>query len=117
MFEQDPLLFRLEENYRAAERMLSNPWWESEYDDLFDPAFTVDLPFAPPGMDQHLGIGQLLPHKEWLCRTVSNWYVKDMKLYLELDDYGFIRRYDETLNPINKMNSINKPLPAFPYMY
>lgn len=88
MFDHNPLLFRLEENYCAAERMLLNPWWESEYDDLFDPAFTIDLPFAPPGMDQHLGVGQLLPHKEWLCRTVSNWYVKDMKLYGPRDPFG-----------------------------
>ena len=84
----NPLLFRMPENYKAAEKMMSSPWWQPEYEDLFDPAFTVDMPFAPPGMDQHLGIGQLLPHKEWLNRTVKNWYVKDMKVYGPRDPFS-----------------------------
>ena len=82
------LTFRLEENYQAAERMMSGPWWESEYEDLFAPEFEVDFPFAPPGMDQHLGAGHLLAHKEWMCRTVKNWYVRDMKIYGPKDPFG-----------------------------
>ena len=83
-----PILFRMEENYAAAERMMGGPWWEPRFDDLFDPDFTVDLPFAPPGMDQHLGVGQLRAHKEWMCRTVKNWYVRDMKIYGPRDPFG-----------------------------
>lgn len=84
----DPLLFKMPENYDAAKTMMANPWWEPEYDELFTPDFTIDMPFAPPGMDQHLGVGQVLPHKEWLNRTVKNWYVNDMKVYGPRDPFG-----------------------------
>ncbi|MCI8993968.1 MAG: hypothetical protein HFG80_14905 [Eubacterium sp.] len=85
---EHPLFFRMPENYDAAEKMMANPWWQPEYEDLFEPDFTIDMPFAPPGMDQHLGVGQMLPHKEWLNRTVKNWYVKDMKAYGPRDTFS-----------------------------
>lgn len=86
--DDNPLLFRMHENYDAAECMMKNPWWHPEYDKLFTPDFNIDMPFAPPGMDQHLGIGQLLPHREWLNRTVKNWNVHDMKVYGPRDPFG-----------------------------
>jgi Phenazine biosynthesis protein A/B len=54
---------------------------------------------------------------EWMGNGTVGGYVNRYMKYLELDDQGFIKRYDETLNPINKLNSINKPLPGFPYMF
>lgn len=54
---------------------------------------------------------------EWKGNGIIGGYGNRYMKYLELDDAGFIKRYDETLNPIGKMNSINKPLPAFPYMF
>lgn len=86
--DDNPLLFRMQENYDVAERMMKNPWWQSEYDNLFTPDFNIDMPFAPPGMDQHLGIGQLLPHRKWLNRTVKNWNVNGMKVYGPRDPFG-----------------------------
>lgn len=49
--DDNPLLFRMQENYDAAERMMKNPWWQPEYDNLFTPDFNIDMPFAPPRMD------------------------------------------------------------------
>ena len=54
---------------------------------------------------------------EWIGNNTVGGYANRYMKYLELDDAGFIQCYDETLSPISKMNSINKPLPAFPYMF
>ena len=84
----EKLAIRLEENYSAAKTMMENMWWKPEYDNLFTEDFTIELPYAPPGMNQYMCVGQTLAHKFWLNRTVKDWHVRDMKLYGPRDPFG-----------------------------
>lgn len=54
---------------------------------------------------------------EWRGNGVTGGYGNRYIKYLELDDNGFILRYDENLNPIAKLNSINASIPSFPYLF
>ncbi len=45
------------------------------------------------------------------------FYANKYICYIELDDKGFCKRYWEFLNPIAKMNSVNKSLPSFPWLF
>ena len=84
----EKLAIRLEENYSAAKTMMENMWWKPEFDNLFTEDFTIELPYAPPGMNQYMCVGQTLAHKFWLNRTVKDWHVRDMKLYGPRDPFG-----------------------------
>lgn len=53
----------------------------------------------------------------WLGNNSEGGYQNRYIKYMELDDMGFIIKYDEYLNPICKLNSINKSIPSFPYLY
>ena len=84
----EKLQIRLEENYQAARTMMENQWWKPEFDYLFTDDFTLDFPYAPPGMYQGMCVGQTLAHKFWLNRTVKNWHVRDMRLFGPRDPFG-----------------------------
>lgn len=64
-----------------VEQVVTAPWWEPRFDHLLDPNMTLELPFAPPGMCQNLGRGQLWAHKKWMNRTVKDWSVHVRKIY------------------------------------
>lgn len=79
---------RWQPNYDLVERMMKNPWWEPEYQDLFDDAFCIEYPYAPPGMYQSLGIGQSRAFMKWMSSTVKNWTVENMSLWGPRDPFG-----------------------------
>lgn len=70
-----------EKNYALVEKVVTSPWWEPKYAELLDPNMTLELPFAPPGMCQNLGRGQLWAHKTWMTKTVHNWDVSVRRIY------------------------------------
>lgn len=53
----------------------------------------------------------------WEGNHSHGGYMNRYLLHICLDEQGFCTRYDEYLNPINKMNSINKSIPSFPWLY
>ena len=54
---------------------------------------------------------------EWVGNGKSGGYGNRYIKYIEIDDNGLLKRWDENLNPISKFNSINVSLPSFPYLY
>ena len=44
-------------------------------------------------------------------------YMNRYLCHITMNEQGFCDRYDEYLNPINKMNSINQSIPTFPWLY
>ena len=75
-----------EKNLALVETFVSIPWWEKAYEHLISPEMTIELPFAPPGMCQCLGRGQVWAHKKWLRRTVRNWEVNVRRIYGPRDE-------------------------------
>ncbi|BDF72373.1 hypothetical protein CE91St41_33550 [Oscillospiraceae bacterium] len=62
-----------EENRALVSRVLSGPYWTPEYADCFTGDFTLELPYAPPGMPQNLCHGQTVAHFIWLSQSVKTW--------------------------------------------
>lgn len=56
-----------------AEKFAQSEYWKPEFQALFAPDFTMDLPFAPPGMYQSMTHTETEYYFQWLCRTVSHW--------------------------------------------
>ncbi len=56
----------------SCRRFSQTTYWLRECEELFDDAFSLDLPYAPPGMYQHLGKNELKWHYDWLSHTVGN---------------------------------------------
>lgn len=44
-------------------------------------------------------------------------YMNRYLMHITMNEQGLCTRYDEYLNPINKMNSINQSIPSFPWLY
>ena len=44
-------------------------------------------------------------------------YMNRYLMHITMNEQGLCNRYDEYLNPINKMNSINQSIPSFPWLY
>lgn len=61
------------EEFALASRFANSVYWEESFDELFSENVVLDMPFAPPGMWQHLSPAEVKKHFEWLCRTVKNW--------------------------------------------
>lgn len=53
----------------------------------------------------------------WEGNHSHGGYMNRYLCHIEMNEQGFCTRYDEYLNPINKMNSINKSIPSFPWLY
>ncbi len=73
-------IFVPEQDMNTARIFSEINYWESGHTDLFDETFTLDLPYAPPGMYQHLGAGELKQHYDWLNNTVSDWKWSNVKV-------------------------------------
>ena len=64
----------------SCRRFSQTTYWQQECEELFDDAFSLDLPYAPPGMYQHLGKNELKWHYDWLSHTVGNdWKWENIK--------------------------------------
>lgn len=64
----------------SCRRFSQTTYWQRECEELFDDAFSLDLPYAPPGMYQHLGKNELKWHYDWLSHTVGNdWKWENIK--------------------------------------
>lgn len=68
-----------EKNMEACIRFSESTDWQQEDKDLFSETFTLDLPYAPPGMYQHLSKNELQWHYDWLVHTVSDWKWREVK--------------------------------------
>ena len=65
-----------------ARRFAEAEYWRPEYSGLFSEEFTLDLPFAPPGMYQTMTHQETEYYFRWMCHTVSNWrYQGDAKVF------------------------------------
>ena len=53
----------------------------------------------------------------WLGNHSHGGYQNRYIKYMEMDENGFIIKYGEYVNPINKFNSINVSIPTFPWLY
>lgn len=53
----------------------------------------------------------------WMGNNSFGGYMNRYLCHIEMNEQGFATRYDEYLNPINKMNSINQSIPTFPWLY
>lgn len=64
----------------SCRRFSQTTYWQQECEELFDAAFSLDLPYAPPGMYQHLEKNELKWHYDWLSHTVRNdWKWENIK--------------------------------------
>ena len=59
--------------YHLVKRFLTVPYWQPEYADLFAENIVVDLPYAPPGMPQHLIPFEFKIYCHWLRETLRDW--------------------------------------------
>jgi ketosteroid isomerase-like protein len=59
--------------YELVRKFLASEFWKPEYDNLFADEIIVDLPYAPPGMLQHLSAFEFKVYRFWLCQTVKTW--------------------------------------------
>lgn len=66
---------------RIVEKFVTSPWWKAEYEDLLSADFSLELPFAPPGVAQYPCAGQLWAHKQWLGKTTREWNVSVERIY------------------------------------
>lgn len=58
---------------RLVREFLTVPYWDTQYDGLFAPDITVDFPYAPPGMLQHMIPFEFAAYRFWLRQTVRTW--------------------------------------------
>ncbi|MCC8138688.1 MAG: PhzA/PhzB family protein [Lachnospiraceae bacterium] len=66
------------------------PFWRHEYfPEYFAENFTMDIPFAPPGMPQHFDVWESERCFEWLNRTVRSWTVEPEEFYTTPDPGRF----------------------------
>jgi hypothetical protein len=66
----------------AARKFAAAEYWQPEHVGLFAEGLTMDMPYAPPGMYQHLGPQECDYHFRWLTNTVSGWrYAGTPKVY------------------------------------
>ena len=77
-----------EQNRALVTRVLSGPYWRPEYADCFTEDFTLELPYAPPGMPQNLCHGQTAAHFLWLTKSVRTWTLEpdSLEVYGVKDD-------------------------------
>ena len=61
-----------EKDMECCRQFAETIYWQQECEEIFDGAFSLDLPYAPPGMYQHLGKNELKWHYDWLSHTVGN---------------------------------------------
>jgi ketosteroid isomerase-like protein len=73
-------VFVLEKNMNTAKAFSEINFWEKGNEELFTEDFCLDLPYAPPGMYQHLGKNEVEWHYDWLRNTVSDWKWTDIKV-------------------------------------
>lgn len=59
--------------YHLVKRFLTVPYWQPEHADLFAENIVVDLPYAPPGMPQHLIPFEFKIYCHWLRETLRDW--------------------------------------------
>lgn len=62
----------IEKDMECCRQFAETIYWQQECEEIFDGAFSLDLPYAPPGMYQHLGKNELKWHYDWLSHTVGN---------------------------------------------
>lgn len=81
-----------EKNREVVRKWAVSQYWRPEFNDMFTADFTIEMPFAPPGMNQVLCVGQTLAHRYWLTRTVRSWYIdsEKMKIYGPKEEDGNI---------------------------
>lgn len=70
-----PKVHQVVENdqYALVKEYCTKPFWENEYDRLFDEQIVVDFPHAPPGFYQHLSAFEFGAFRYWLRHTVLEW--------------------------------------------
>lgn len=59
--------------YHLVKKFLTVPYWQPEYASLFAGDILVDLPYAPPGMPQHLIPFEFQIYRHWLNETLHDW--------------------------------------------
>lgn len=66
----------------VAKKFAEAAYWQPEYQDIFAEDVYLDLPFAPPGMWQHMSHDETMYYFKWMCDTVSNWkHTSDIKTF------------------------------------
>lgn len=73
------------EEKQLIERLVTIPWWKEECESLLNENFSLEMPFAPPGVVQNPCAGQLWAHKLWLRNTVKEWNAKVERIYAPED--------------------------------
>lgn len=64
-----------EKDMECCRKFAETTYWRGDCEDLYSDDFVLDLPYAPPGMYQHLGKNELKWHYDWLSHTVADSWV------------------------------------------
>ena len=62
-------------NSELIQKLFFDMFWAEEFAEDFDPEFTIDLPFAPPGVPQHMDPFNTQVYMAWLRRSVHTWEI------------------------------------------
>jgi ketosteroid isomerase-like protein len=68
-------------NYETVKRVVSSQFWLPEFRDLFSKDFTLEMPYAPPGMPQFFNSADVPVHWDWLARTVRSWRTENIRIF------------------------------------
>ena len=81
---------------KTAQDFAQACWWDAQCEPLFGEDLTIDLPYAPPGMYQHLGANEKKFHFDWMRRTTSGWKWTNIRtLGTDRDGYFWVFRDGE----------------------
>lgn len=61
------------EQYALVREYCENPFWQEQYDRLFDEKLVVDFPHAPPGFYQHFSAFEFGFFRYWLRNIIIEW--------------------------------------------
>lgn len=68
-------------SWNTYNTIVSVPYWEKKYADLFAPDCAIEVPNAPPGMPQYFSSVDRPVHFDWLERTTKNWEFTEVLAY------------------------------------
>lgn len=105
----------MEEVYSPEEAEIMESWTDASMDtwQLMDDAVGYETDDPNAFFFETGGYGMV----HWEGNNAYGGYYNRYLKFIRLDDQGLMTEYHEYLNPINKMNSVNKAIPTFPWLY
>ncbi len=96
MYEMKSTVTVPENDMVVAKRFSECCYWDEEAADLLREDFVLDIPYAPPGMYQHLTLSERKFHFDWMRRVTSNWKWSDIIVVgTDVEDIFWVFRHGE----------------------